>query len=1316
MEFRVLGSLEVLDHGRDIAPRRPKQRALLALLIVHRNEVITTDRLIDEMWGAEPPATAAKALQGHVSALRKLLGASRIDTEPGGYRLRIADGELDSDRFESAFRAARALPDAEARVRRLTEAMTAWRGNPFADLGFEDFAQSEIVRLDALRLAALEAQGEAELARGRHVEHVPELERLVARHPLHEGLRALLMVALYRSGRQSDALRVFTEGRRLFAEELGIEPGSQLRALERRILVQDAALDLPAGGRSLPRQERKVVTALVAEVRPARPSDPEDLEVIAGPVLERMRSVIERFGGTAEPLFANAMLGVFGAPRAHDDDTQRAIRAALELREQARNGLAELRIGIERGDALVTIGGDAVAIAGDVLADASRLQATASAADIVVGEAAQRATASMIEFEAAGPGAWRAVAELPAGTAPVEPPFVGRRDELALLERTFVRACRERSVQLATISAEPGGGKTRLVAELRAALEAKGEPHLWRQGRCLPYGEGVTYWALGDIVKAQAGILASDGLDASGRKLSAAVASIEPDEVRRAWLERALGPLVGIDDATTPGDRQQAFAAWSQFLEAIANREPLIIALEDIHWADSALLAFIEHLVGHASGVPMVVVCTARLELLEAHPDWGGGKRNAAMIALAPLADDDTGQLLSSLLGRPPQPATIRLASGNPLFARELAMSAERLGSEDIRGIPESLHAVISARLDALPPELKDLACNAAVLGEVFWPGALAPIAGLAEHEVEERLSRLVANDVVRRRRSSAVANQAEFSFLHVLVRDVAYGQIPRRDRIAKHRAAGEWIEQLAGDRLTSHAELIAHHYVHALEIARARDDAAEAQALRSRARTFLTLAGDGALTLEATRAEAFYRRALDLTGDDDPGHGRLLGRLGQVAQLTGRLSEAEQLCRQAIGELQGAGDLQGAGEAMGALMMTLWRLGRPERQRRSLAVDAVRTLERLPRGAELVRAYTHRATHELHAGRARACGVWSKKALALAEQLGMVALTVPALHHLGIARFESGDEGGIDDIREAVRIGLEAGLSSETATAHSNLAATMWVTDGPVAALAEKRAAAGFASSRGLISLEKTIRTESLWQQFDAGAWDDALASADQLLGSDRESGLNRLTTMALTVKARILAERGRTSEAAELEDDFLVRARELRDPQDLGPALTAAAAIRQALGDLDGAASLIAELERVTRGRDPSQRVHELPHAARVCRESGTIAVAEALIPSRRAPRYLRARLCLESARALVAEAHGRHADAGALHLASAAKWAAFGCPAEQAHARLGHGRSLLALDRRDEAIESIREARRIGERLGARQIIAEADRLAG
>lgn len=1316
MDFRILGRLEALDDGVDVAPRRAQPRALLAMFLLHPNEPLTTDRLIEALWGETAPATADKALQGHVSVLRKALGHDRLVTERGGYRLRVEPGELDADRFSAAVGAARSQQAPAVRARALADALAAWRGDPLADLAAERLAQADIARLAGLRLAALEAWADAEVAAGHHAEVVADLERLVAEHPLAEGLRANLMRALYRAGRQSDALRTYRDGRRQLAEELGIDPGAELQLLERQVLAQDPALDLPeAQARPAPpRQERKTVTVLVVEVVPGHMADPEDLERESQPALGHIRSVVEQVGGRAEPLFANALIGMFGAPRAHDDDALRAVRTALDLVRTHAATDVQIRGGIETGEALVTIDGDEVSVTGQVLGAASRLQATAPLGSILVGAATHRATEGAVRYVEAGATAWAPQAlRQPEERGRAAPPFVGRADELGQLERIVARASEGRSVQLVTITAEPGGGKSRLLRELRSRLEGGGPGDgapLWLQGRCLPYGSGLTYWALGEVVKEWAGILESDGSVESAAKLGGALAELEPDESRRTWLQRSVAPLAGLEDGGALADREQGFVAWRQLIEAVASRRPLVVAFEDIHWADDALLAFIDHLIEHASGVPLVVVCTARPELLDARPTWGAGKRNVTAMLLQPLNEADTGVLLQALLGVPAEPAAIRRAGGNPLFALELARAATRpdAGSAPI---PETLQAVIAARLDTLAPELKVVAANASVVGEVFWSGAIAEIGGVDREVVDGRLHRLVATDVIRRRRRSSVAGEDEYEFLHVLVRDVAYGQIPRRERIAYHQATAAWIERLAQSRPTAHAELAAHHYVEALDLAQSLGDDGVPD-LRSRALAAFALAGDGARLLDVAKAAGHYRRALELMPATDPGRGDLLARLGDVAQLAGDLEDAERIIRTAIDALLAADDRSGAGAAMVTLESVSWRLGRAEGDRRALLAKAIRLLEEAPPGPELVRAYAQTAAHELYAGLSAECLAWSQRALAVAEALGVPSLQFQPRHYLGIARFEQGDVRGIDDVRAAINLGLEAGLSWEAGHAQADIGAMIWLQEGPGAGIPLKESAAAFADDRGMTALAETTRAQTLWLLYDAGRWDDMLDAAAKLraAAADRQG---RVTMMALSATARVLVGRGRADDALEIEADVLGRGRAVGDAQDVAPSLATAAYVRSSVGDGRAALALIAEMEERSRGLDLSRRAHDVALAARICLAHGAPELARAFIPDVDVPAPTRGKLGIETTRAIVAEAEGGLDAAARTYAAAARGWAAYGCPEEEAHALLGQARCLAGRGLPN-ALLAVERAAAIGRTLGAVQLIDGARRL--
>jgi DNA-binding SARP family transcriptional activator/tetratricopeptide (TPR) repeat protein len=1277
MEFRILGSFEVLEDGRQVTPRRAKQRALLAMLVLRSNEVVASDVLVEALWGERPPLTAPKALHGHVSALRKLLGADRIATQPPGYSLRVEPGELDADRFESLVAEASRIDGLEGRAEQLSSALALWRGAALAEFRSDEFARAEIARLEERRLTALEDRFDAELALGRHTELLVELEQLVADQPLRERPRAQRMLALYRAGRQSEALHVFQEGRRILAEEIGIDPGRALQTLERQILTQDPALDPPRPAEAvLPRQERKRVTVLVAEFSCQSSTDPEELERLVRPALERAEETLLRFGATVQPLFSNALIGVFGAPRAHEDDADRAVRAGAALVDHA--GLA-VRVGIERGDALVTIEGGQINVTGNVVTAASRLQATAAENEVALGEALERVRSN-------GEGR--------------EVPFVGRRHELGLLEHAYERAVREHAAQLMTIAGEPGSGKTRLASELRTLLELDGR-HVWLEGRCPPYGDGVTFWALGEIVKAAAGIFESDDPDTSARKLGVTVAGLLPESDDREWVAASLSPLVGLSAASSV-TRSESFVAWRRFLEGVAERQPLVLLIEDLHWADVALVEFVDELVERCAGVPLLVLCTARLEFMERHPQWSGGKRNAATITLPPLSAEETREVVRVLLGGDePSQAVVARAGGNPLFAQELA----RVEVGETTSLPESLHAVIAARLDTLAPAVKQAAMDAAVIGEVFWPGAVAAVAGIDALEIQERLHRLVAGDVVRPARTSAVRGQREHAFLHVLVRDVAYDQIPKAQRAQKHAAAAEWLEQLAGERVLDHAELIAHHYVAALE--HAGDGDTE---LSTKTRHFLTLAGDRALRLDVAAAERFYRQALALAHEDDSERGYLLAQLARAAQDAGRLADAEHLFDQAIVALRAGGDARALGRALTDFYRGLWRRG-AGREATSALAEALRVLRSEPPGTELAAAYAAMAHHHVLLGRSRRAVKCADRAIALADRLGLPQHVVHALQFRGSARCAANDLGGLEDLREALRLGLETVGGIETGVAYNHLADWIALVDGPESSLETYAEGIEFAERRGLEFRAHWLRMSTLEWLHELGRWDELLALADELLTWDRRRGGSQMAVFALAHQACVLSRRGAVAEARSLVAAFLEQAREIGVPQVLTVALTYAAIVERASGRDRAAIERLEELEHATRDLPSIFRARYLTDAARVCAAIG------ALEPARRlgsdldvvAPDLVYRVL---SARAVLGEAEGRLGEALAGYIEAAGRWHEFGNVLEEAYALFGHGRCLLLLDRSGEAAEPLAGARAIFERLGAQPLVDEID----
>ena len=427
-----------------------------------------------------------------------------------------------------------------------------------------------------------------------------------------------------------------------------------------------------------PRRERKVVTVLFADLvgftSRAESLDPEDVDAILRPYHEQLRSELERHGGTVEKFIGDAVMAVFGAPAAHEDDPERAVRAALAIRDaMSEDGRLKVRIAVTTGEALVTLGahpseGEGMA-AGDVVNTAARLQNAAPVNGILVDETTYRATRDVIGYTEAEPVTAKGKAEpVPVWEAKearsrfgvdvvqAGAPLVGRRRELDLLTDALARAREERSPQLVTLVGVPGIGKSRLVYELSQVVDAEPELIHWRQGRSLPYGEGVTYWALAEMAKAHAGILETDPPEEAERKLAEAVGGLEAEGAAR--MLESLRPLVGLGgDGEPGGDRAGRFAAWRQFFEAIAEQRPTVLVFEDLHWADDDLLDFVDHLVDWGSGVPLLVACTARPELLERRPGWGGGKPNALTLSISPLSDDDTARLLSGLLERSVMPA-----------------------------------------------------------------------------------------------------------------------------------------------------------------------------------------------------------------------------------------------------------------------------------------------------------------------------------------------------------------------------------------------------------------------------------------------------------------------------------------------------------------------------------------------------------------------------------------------------------------------------------------------------------------------------------
>ncbi|MGA9160388.1 MAG: adenylate/guanylate cyclase domain-containing protein [Actinomycetota bacterium] len=1101
---------------------------------------------------------------------------------------------------------------------------------------------------------------------------------------------------------------------------------------------------LQAGRRG--REERKVVTILFCDLVEFTSrfdlADPEDVQETLARYHARVRREIERFGGTVEKFIGDAVMAVYGAPVAHEDDAQRAVFSALrippaieELNETNRDLPLAVRIGIETGVAVVAVGPErspqGIAI-GDVVNTASRLQGVAPIGGVLVGEGTYRLTRDLFDLESLEPVKVKGKAEaLPVWVAkaarsrfgveiPRAPstPFVGRADELELLKHTFARAVRESSVQLVTLLGEPGVGKSRMIRELFTYIDDQPDVVTWRQGRCLPYGEGVTFWALGQLVKAQAGILGSDDARVAGDKLSACVAGLVDEPGEQEWLQARLAPLVGL--SYTKGaavDQPESFSAWRRFLEAIASVRPLVIAIEDLHWAQPSMIEFLEHVLEWSTGFPMLILCSARPEILQIDPGWGGGMRDSIIVSLTPLSDEETDQLLRNVLA-PGTPSEVReliaeRAGGNPLFAEEFARMlderSELAGEEaDAVGLPsipapESLQALIAARLDTLAVEEKSLVQDASVIGKVFWLSAVAAIGGRDLETARVGVRDLARRELVRPSRLTSVQGDTEYSFSHALIRDVAYHQIPRLARVDKHVAAAGWIERLAAERLSDQVELLVHHYGQALELSRSAGSDAVGD-LEVSTREALLIAGEAAMGFDVARAVECFDEVIALLPEGDPERAHAIYLRAEAVQDWGRYEEAERGYRDAIAAFRELGDRVSEGACLTKLSAVLSDRGELAESRARLA-EAVQMLEAEPPGVELATCFTSLASAHILSGSFEEAIGLCDRALELATRFDVASLDSRALSYRGIARCFLGDQAGLDDLQQAQVKAESRGSSREHALALLVRAEVEWAIEGPTVALATVRAGRDLAEHRGLLDMALWCDALSLGQLFDVGAWDELLLVADEVVRRSREAGADYAAMLAQPWITQVLAWRGRVREASESAAGLIARAKEIGDAQVLVPASLAAALAAIKDGRTTDANRIVRELDEETNVSIDWYREDFLVDLVRICIASGDLPLARRMIERARVTAR-RHDLSLLSSRAALDEAQGHLAEAASGYEQAVEGWDLYGHHLETGMALLGAGRCLAGLD---DARSADRRARadEIFEGLGARPI---------
>jgi len=945
------------------------------------------------------------------------------------------------------------------------------------------------------------------------------------------------------------------------------------------------------------REERKIVTVLfcdlVGSTARAEGLDPEDIRALLSRFHAQVRAELERHGGTVEKFIGDAVMALFGAPVSHEDDPERTVRAALAIRQFAGAQGTDLRIGITTGEALVALGsrpaeGEGMA-SGDVVNTAARLQTAAPVNGILVDAPTQRATRQAITYreapavEAKGKArpieVWEAVEARSRFGVDVShharARLVGREQEVEVLRTALNRARGERLPQLVTLVAVPGMGKSRLIYELSQIADAEPDLITWRQGRCLAYGDGVAFWALGEVVKAQTGIVEQDAATEAAAKLTSAVAEVLEDGGERQWVERHLRPLVGLEATTgLGGDRRgEAFAAWRRYLEALADRRPLVLVLEDLHWADDGLLDFIDELIDWLTDVPLLVVCSARPELLQRRPAWGGGKLNASTLALSPLSTDQTASLLSEIMGNPrlaPDVARTLLerVDGNPLYAEQFAELVLERGVADELAMPENLQGIVAARLDGLAADEKAVLQEASVMGKVFWTGALGGTQG-----TDPLLQALARKGFLTRQRRSSVEQESEWSFAHMLLRDVAYGQIPRAERSAKHRRAAEWIANLG--RPEDHAELLAHHWRTALDLAESAG--IETADLLEPTRRALRAAGDRAFRVNAyPAAAAFYGAALERwppAAEDRP---QLLYRFADALYLANDPRAAETLA-EARDVLIEVGDRESAAEAEISLSRIAWQAGKGTEAK----VHQARAEDFAGKGSSPASARVLAVI-----ARTRAIGgdpqgglALATQAMDMAERLALDEVRVHALATIGLAKTYLGDPTGTEDQQRALDLAIELRLSIAGSIANNISVDAFFAFEHR---RSEELTVEGLriAESVGDAAGVRWLRGQMVPAALLAGRWDEALARANGFILECEAGSPHYLESSNRSMRARIREGRGDAEGALADSRRSVELAREVNDPQQLLSELGLIASMLEIRGQLDEAREVAREL----------------------------------------------------------------------------------------------------------------------------------------
>ncbi len=1101
-----------------------------------------------------------------------------------------------------------------------------------------------------------------------------------------------------------------------------------------------------------PVAERRLVSVLFADLvgftTASEARDAEDTRELLTRYFDSSRQIVERYGGTVEKFIGDAVMAVWGAPVAQEDDAERAVRAALDLVSAVsvlgqEVGAPDLRAraGVLTGEAVVSIGAEGQGmVAGDLVNTASRVQSAAEPGSVLVGEATKRASEAAIVYEDAGlhelkgkaepVQLWRASRVVGSRRGEgrskgLEAPFVGRDREFRLVKDLFHATADDRRASLVAVVGVAGIGKSRLAWELEKYIDGLVDTVWWHRGRCLSYGDGVAYWALAEMVRMRARIAEDDPPEEAVAKLRATIDEHVPDADEREWVEPRLQHLLGLTDRVAP-DREDLHSAWRLFFERMAETSPVVLLFEDLHWADAALLDFIENLLDWSRSHPLYVLTLSRPELGERHPTFGTRIRNSTALTLEPLDDEAMDSLLHGLVPGLPEELRVTIrdrADGIPLYAVETVRMLldrgllERDGDEfrvsgpvEALEVPETLHALIAARLDGLEPPERRVIEDAAVLGKTFTQGGLAAVSGSAEADLEPVLTSLVRKELLTLQTDPRSPERGQYGFLQALVQRVAYDTLARRDRKARHLAAAGFLEREAGLDPDEIAEVIAAHYVDALA---ADPEAEDADLVRTQARDWLCRAGERAAALAAPEdARRAFDRAAGLA-DAEEEQARLLERAGEMALSANDPIAAAEALRDARARFEDAGRPHDAARATARLSLALWALGRGE-EALELLEPALAVLAQDEPDEDVAQLAAEAGRIHHFQGDDETAKQRIELALEIAEEHGFAAVLSEALNTKALLLMGRPNESRAL-LREALAIALQHDLVTQALRAYNNLVVIALNEDRDEEARGATEAGFELARSRGDRQFAVSLGIGLIADLLMDGDWDSAFALADELplevqtATPSNAYGCVLLTRIAYERAEAELAESwlARISPEVETSSDVQLQNIDLwrravvaigeRRPAD---ALTLFEEVIRSLIEQDilGLAGPIF-VDAATAANDLQDSSLALPVAE----------LLDAIPPARRTRA---AELCRARIRANAAAERGDHdtaAEEYALALATARN---LDKAASLGPVLVDYGRWLVQTGRAEEAAPLLEEARTIFERMGATRWLERMD----